>query len=390
MDDAHGRDGPQYQPGTLVDFGRLEQELARLWQPEESGQSVSSGLATRLSVLNLVIYAWDTETSARARNVAERLSSMHPCRAIMFSSVDQIDRHDIIPEVYATCQRDEEGSQAPCIELINIPVLSDTMGHIRSLIEPAVLPGLPVFVWWPGSPPLDDPGVRAVAEVSDRFVVDSLSFASVRRLSVLENLGRGLPACVLTDLNWQRLQPWRELTAQYFDIRNVQWALGHIREVEIEAGQADNEEIPSQTLFFAAWLIHCLSWTVTDVRRVRRDRWFIGVEDRRKQPIRMMIRTRPTTSEYSGHMLSLSMVARDDSGRSSSLSLSHGRRTELIRMHAKSGFDTELHHAVHHSVLTEEALLVHVLETTDRDHVFDETLTHAVGILQKLERPVVE
>jgi glucose-6-phosphate dehydrogenase assembly protein OpcA len=386
MEHAAGRDNHSSTASTIIDIEAVEQRLARLWRPEATARSGATELPTRTSVLNLVIHATDLTTRDRTRAVAEQLSSVHSCRALIFTSVDRLDDRGVAPEIYATCSRDQSRPDAPCIERIDISMLPSMLDHMPSLVDPLIIPGLPIFVWWPGSPPFESHGLKSVASASDRFVLDSMSFRSVEQLGMFARLVEGLPACVPTDLNWERLQPWRELTAQFFDIRHVQWALGCVRDVEIETGQARNGELPSQALLFASWLAHCLEWNVFEARRTRSDRWYIGANDPNGEPVRIMIRTRPSSEQYAGHLLSLSIDARDDDGRTGSLSLSRSSGSALIRMHAKSGLDTALHHSVHNPLLPEAALLIRVLETTTSDHVFEASLRYAAGVIDRLGR----
>lgn len=386
MDNTPERDNARHSTELMVDLDALEKEIARLWHRGRTERNSISELPTRSSVLNLVIYAADADTVQRARHVAEQLSTIHPCRAIVFQGVDHIEQRADEPQIYATCARDEAHPHAPCIERIDIPVPPSMLDHLPSIIEPLVIPGLPTFFWWPGTPPFGRPELTALAGVSHRLVVDSIAFALPGEMQDFYRLQQSLPSCVTTDLNWERLQPWRELTAQFFDIRHVQWALEHVREVEVECGQTEPMELPAQALLFGCWLTHCLGWEVFEARRTRRDRWYIGAVDHNHQAVRIMIRTRPTSPDYAGQLLSLSVLARDDNSRSSSLSLSRSRGTALIRMHAKSGLHTALLHAVHHPLLPEEALLARVLESTSHDYVFEKALRHAAGVIDRVGR----
>lgn len=388
MDGANDRYTNSLDIETALDLQAIEREIAQLWHPDARGDDPIPSLATRSSVLNLVIYAPDNETAERMQAASEHISQIHPCRVILFNHVSGSERVRVAPEIYAICDADGEHSAAPCIERIRIPVTGQMYRQLASLVQPLIIPELPAYLWWPATPSINDPAFVALARSSNLTIIDSLRFEATHDLVKLAELEAQLPArAAIGDLNWQRLQPWRELTAQFFDIRSVQWALGCIREVEIDAGITDNRALPVQALMFTSWLAHCLNWTPFEARRTRDDRWYIGMHDQRGEQVRIIIRTRPDAGSWAGHLLSMSMIARNTSGNASSLSLSRSRESSLIRMRAGSETESTLHHAVYHPRLPDEALLLPFLEEPARDHVFDTSLEKAVETIELFGTP---
>jgi glucose-6-phosphate dehydrogenase assembly protein OpcA len=71
------------------------------------------------------------------------------------------------------------------------------------------------------------------------------------------------PKTALSDLNWGRLTPWRQLLAQFFDLQEFRSYLSGIEQIEIEYAapiQAQRDEIspepanPTAALLLAGWL----------------------------------------------------------------------------------------------------------------------------------------
>lgn len=388
MYDTSDRYTIRFDPETFVDLEALEQHVASSWLPQETGGPDAAGLATRATALNLVTFAPDDATRERIIQAASRMSVIHPCRLILFGATSNRDDHLSLANVYATCERNPDRPDSPCIERMEIPVHVSMLDQLPLVLQPLVIPELPAFLWWPSTPPFTSQGFQALARSLNRTVVDSLSFSSVSGLRQFHEFFQSLPVkCAIGDVNWQRLQPWRELTAQYFDIRHVQWALSCMREIEVEAGGTDGNIVPSQALLLVSWMAHCLGWETFEARRTRNDRWYIGARDQRGQELRILIRTRPTPREYAGQVMSLSINARSTDGKHSSLALNRSRASSLIRMHASNGMDTALDHVAHHPLLSDEALLVPVLESTSRDHIFEASLGYAAEIAEMLERP---
>lgn len=388
MHDTSDRYPVNVDAETFVDLEALEQHVSSRARPEAAGGPGRSGLATRAAALNLISFAPTDETRDRIVQAANRMSTIHPCRLILFTAAKSREEHLSLTNVYAACESGSATADAPSFERMEIPIHSSMLDQLPLVLQPLLIPELPAFLWWPEEPPFDSPGFQALARSLNRIVIDSATFSSVARLHTFSEFMNGLPVkCALGDLNWQRLQPWRELTAQYFDIQHVQWALSCVREVEVEAGRGEGNSLPTQAILYICWLACCLGWEVTGARQTRGDRWYVHARDQRGHDIRIVIRTRPTSQEYADHLTSLSISARDTEGHRSALTLNRSTGSSLIRMYATNEDEPALSHVAHHPLLPDEALLVPVLESTSRDHVFEAALGIAAGILDRFERP---
>src|SRR5437773_1322735 len=126
---------------------------------------------------------------------------------------------------------------------------------------PLLVPDLPVFLWWTGTPPSDGRHVDDLVTLADRLIVDSADFARADlTLPEVARLARFRVG--ITDLNWARLTDWRELIAQFFDVPAWRPFLNGI--TGIRAGFAvdmDGRDIhPSQALLLLGWLASRLAW----------------------------------------------------------------------------------------------------------------------------------
>jgi glucose-6-phosphate dehydrogenase assembly protein OpcA len=371
------------------DLQRIEQEIARLWYPDASSGDPFTSLSVRASALNLVVVAPDSHSADLAQDAAERLSQIHPCRVIIFQQASG-EQTDFRAEIYASCEADGEQSTTPCIERIRIPVYQHLYEQLPSLVQPLIIPELPAFLWWPGKIDLNDPALVAVARAANVTIFDSLHYGSAADLILISEIDGQLPSrTAIADLNWHRLMPWRELTAQFFDIRSVYWALSCIREVEIDVGRASSDALPAQAVMLASWLAHCLGWRPVESRRTRIDGWHISMLDQYRKPVKITIRSRPDQGYWAGHVLALSMNAQNTDGQSGTLNISRSRESSLIRMYARVDQQSTINHAVYHPLLPDEALLVPVLEAITRDHVFESSLEVAVEALEAFGNPEV-
>lgn len=245
----------------------IEHELSRL-RRSRTAHSRELGVAVaRASVLNLVVFA-TRETHARraARTIAD-LAIRHPSRAVVILA----DREHAtgISELALYCRLAGSGAtQQVSYEQILIRARGDADARLASAVIPLLLPDLPVFLWWTGTPPLTATHFDALLTLADRLIVDSADFArpdrTLAEIAAVARNGHGRYG--VTDFNWTRLTPWRDLVAQFFDVPAWRPFLDGITGVRVGfAVDADGREIhPSQALLFAGWLASRLGWLAVD------------------------------------------------------------------------------------------------------------------------------
>jgi glucose-6-phosphate dehydrogenase assembly protein OpcA len=238
----------------------LEHELARLRRAAVAHAMERGQTLARASVLNLVVYS-EREVHARraARTVAD-LALRHPSRAIIL--LGDRGRDGVVASAQLHCHVPQsDGAQPVLYEQILARVRGDFDERVASVVIPLLVPDLPVFLWWTGTPPSDARHLDDLVTLADRFIIDSADFARPdHTLPEVARLARHRVA--ITDLNWARLTHWRELIAQFFDVPAWRPFLEGI--TGIRAGFAvdmDGRDIhPSQALLLLGWISSRLGW----------------------------------------------------------------------------------------------------------------------------------
>lgn len=257
--------------GKLVKIEQVEDELSHLWRMSSDNVRTSQNVNVRTSVLNLIVCVPDVEAAQRASAQIRDLSSTHIARVTIL--ILDSDAPDMV---------------AAWITTRSFPVISDVTRHtfeqitlmangssvrsIESIVQPLVKPDLPVYLWWLNDPPNNAMLFDAISKLSDRIIVDSSSFftpeESIRALSTLV---QNFPESSVSDLNWGRITPWRELVAQFFDVTEYRPHLSNINTIEIEHAaepfaeptrteQGDVSPNSTCALLLAAWLKTRLGW----------------------------------------------------------------------------------------------------------------------------------
>lgn len=245
----------------------LEGELARL-RRSMGAQAKEQGVAiARASVLNLVVFATREAHARRAASTVDELATRHPSRTIVILA----DRHPAEEkaslEMHCHLPR-TAGAQQVSYEQILIRARGDAAARLASAVIPLLLPDLPVFLWWTETPPLDAGHFAELLELADRLIVDSADFArpdeTIPRLHALAQMGHGRYG--VTDFNWTRITPWRELVSQFFDVPAWRPFLDGVTGLRVGfTVDADGREIhPSQALLLIGWLASRLGWSAVE------------------------------------------------------------------------------------------------------------------------------
>ncbi|GAC1425835.1 MAG: glucose-6-phosphate dehydrogenase assembly protein OpcA [Ktedonobacteraceae bacterium] len=257
--------------GKQVPTAQVEDELSHLWRMSSDNVRTSQNVNVRTSVLNLVVCVSDVEAAQLASTLIRDLSSTHIARVTILI----LDSN--APDMVATW-----------ITTRSFPVISDVTRHtfeqitlmvhgsavraIAQIVQPLVKPHLPVYLWWLNDPPNNPALFEAISKLSNRIIVDSSSFITPEEsIRTLSTLAQTFPESGLSDLNWGRITPWRELVAQFFDTAEYRSYLAGIHTIEIEHAAGPFAE-PTRTemgdvspnstcaLLLAGWLEMQLGW----------------------------------------------------------------------------------------------------------------------------------
>src|SRR5260221_13309074 len=121
-----------------------------------------------------------------------------------------------------------------CFDQATMLATGGVLRSISNIVQPLLKPDLPVYLWWLGDPPDNDTIFNSLLQLSDRVIVDSTSFFNPEQdIHPLALLRQAAPDCALSDLNWGRLTPWRQLIIQFFDVTEYRPFLAGVTSIEI-------------------------------------------------------------------------------------------------------------------------------------------------------------
>lgn len=246
-----------------VSVEKIETELDNMWQQANAdAQASGAPAASRNSVLTLVIYAQGAKEARRLVGVIESLGSMHPSRAIVLDPESSSDGDPLVAYI-ATHTFESRGVVSHAEEIL-LRARSSAVDHLPGLVLPLIVSGLPSYLWWTREPPWRSTSFEAMVDGFDRLVIDTSDMDhSAGSLVALDDLMyRKKSSVAISDLNWTRQAPWRDLVAQFFDGPTERAYLAGIDRVTIEyaAGNEADEPNVAGAYLFAGWLASRLGW----------------------------------------------------------------------------------------------------------------------------------
>jgi glucose-6-phosphate dehydrogenase assembly protein OpcA len=207
----------------------------------------------RLSVLNIVAVCNDPSLVEAAVETVVTVSERHPARAIVIHA--DHDRPTFI-ESDISLRQSPVGSY---IELVRLDVGGEPALHLTSIVQPLLIPDIPVHLWIVGSPPLDQAFRPDAVSVVDLIILDTAAYpdahGTLQRIrEEIETYGGGL--CI-GDIAWERLRPWRDALAHAFAGPAMRAWLHRIHGVDVVSA---GTSAPFQALLLTGWLASRLHW----------------------------------------------------------------------------------------------------------------------------------
>lgn len=263
--------------GKPIPMEHTEQELALLWKISADNMRMGQNTNVRTSILNLIISAPDVESAQHASKVLRDLSSLHLARVTILI----LDTSDDAPTSVSTwvtlrCFSVISDLMRHCFEQTTVLATGSAVRSIANIAHPLLKPELPVYLWWLGDPPADNTIFSSLVALSNRVMVNSTSFFHPEQdIYTLASLLQASPDCALSDLNWSRLTPWRQLVAQFFDVAAYRPYLTGVNSIEIVHAVAplatpmrtesgDVSPNPARALLLAGWLKSSLGLTLAE------------------------------------------------------------------------------------------------------------------------------
>jgi glucose-6-phosphate dehydrogenase assembly protein OpcA len=216
---------------ALGSIAEIDRELARLRVDAETGQPCQ-----RTSVMSHI--AWvPTEWVEAAEDVLAGLAERHPSRTIVL--VPDCEAGDALQaDVEVETFPSGEGRQI-AVETIRLRLCGSRASAPASIVQPLLLPDLPVFLRWRGLPPFGETEFEQLVDVVDRLIVDSTEWPGLPE--PYAQLADVFDRVVVSDIAWARTSRWRPQLASLWP------GIGGVKRIKVTGTRA-------QACLLAGWL----------------------------------------------------------------------------------------------------------------------------------------
>jgi glucose-6-phosphate dehydrogenase assembly protein OpcA len=231
---------------ALGSIAEIEHELGAQ-RMAESGQPMQ-----RTSVMTHV--AWVPEQWVEAaEDVLAGLAERHPSRTIVL--VPEPDEEDGLEASVEVDCYPVGADRKVSMETIRLKLCGQRSQAPASLVEPLLLPDLPVFLRWRGLPPWGEQPFEQLLDTVDRLIVDSTEWPGLP--APYERLAEIFDRVAVSDIAWARTSRWRSQLASLWpgiaDVSRIKvigteaqahllagWLRSRLdRQVELEHDEAD-------------------------------------------------------------------------------------------------------------------------------------------------------
>ncbi|MDX8431625.1 MAG: glucose-6-phosphate dehydrogenase assembly protein OpcA [Candidatus Algichlamydia australiensis] len=246
----------------VVAPSEIENELTRIWD------SLQGTNKMRACLFNLIIVSEKNRREEYIKDVAKKVIEKFPSR-IIFVEFDPEDQTEKLQTSVSVLTANEGECSIVC-DLIRIEVSRSRKERIPFLILPHILPDLPVYLVRGDDPTKEDPICLELEHISSRIIFDSetsenLPFFAKTLLSHHEEFDADV-----ADLNWARLEGWRNLLAATFHTQEKLEMLKRSNSIHIHYNCYETDcfsHNKTQGVYLQAWLAHQLEWKFVKVAK---------------------------------------------------------------------------------------------------------------------------
>ena len=213
---------------------------------------------------NFIVFTEDPDDEAMINETIPQYVVKHPCRVILIMAKPRHSESKLGLEVHSHVYRGASGRSATC-DQFTIRASGSGVKESAGAVQSLLVPDLPINLWWRGIFLNQMPLVDQMLTFADRFIYDGTLWTNLHYTvrQVADCIERYQSKVGFTNFNWARLRPWRDCTADFFDLGlfpDDVWKINRAR-IEFMSIPGNEEGFQYRSLLYLAWLAVQLEWT---------------------------------------------------------------------------------------------------------------------------------
>ena len=243
----------------IVNPSQIESELVHIWE------SLDKTNKMRACLFNLIVFNQLSSRTDYIRNIVQKIIDTFPCR-VLFVSHDNDPSKSYLKTAVSVMAA--QGKSSTVCDDIDIGVAGSDWERVPYVILPHIVPDLPVYLLWAEDPSETHPLFQPLAKLATRIIFDSESADSLFGFAQSLLTFKEQKGLDIADLNWARLEGWRDLLASTFDSKERLGDLHDVKEIFITYNARETEffcHLKIQAMYMLALLSARLGWRFQSV-----------------------------------------------------------------------------------------------------------------------------
>ncbi len=241
----------------IVQPDKIQAELNNLWSILENKNKV------RASLFNLIFYSKKSLRDEYIRKIAQKIIEKFPAR-IFFISSDVDSKEDKLTTSVSIMSAEHGEFDITC-DFIEIATTSASEHQVPFIIMPHIMADLPIFLLWAEDPSLPSLLREELEKIATRLIFDSETAKDLNEFAKAILAIRARSHCEIADLNWARLESWRDLITTVFREESQWKKLKKVRTIHLSYNAQETLffcHTRIQSIYLQAWLASRLHWTL--------------------------------------------------------------------------------------------------------------------------------
>lgn len=242
----------------IVPPSNIQKELNTLWDGLENKNKM------RASLFNLIFYSKKSPRDEYIRKITQKIIEKFPARIFFITSEDTDEKSPVKTAI--SIMSAEQGEYDITCDFIEVSTTKASELDVPFIILPHIIPDLPIFVVWAEDPSNASPLREQLEQIATRFIFDSETAQDLQKFASSILSIKEKSHCEIADLNWARLESWRDLLVAVFSDDILVGKLKKIHRLKIEYNAQQTPffcHTKIQSIYLQAWLSCRLGWKVS-------------------------------------------------------------------------------------------------------------------------------
>ncbi|MEM7174315.1 MAG: glucose-6-phosphate dehydrogenase assembly protein OpcA [Chlamydiota bacterium] len=244
----------------LVSPAEIETKLAYIWDSFQGTNKM------RACLFNLIIYTQQGARTTYFSTIAQKVIEKFPSRILFITYNDKATDRELKTAV--SVMTAEAGTSVIACDLIEVAVSAHNQLQVPFVILPHILPDLPIYVVYADDPTAKNPIAKELEVLANRVIFDSESSPDLTAFARTVTEKHHREQIDVADLNWARIEGWRQLFANVFKAPDELDLLRQAVKIEIDFNAYTTAALcqtKTQSIYLQSWLANRLGWNLNGV-----------------------------------------------------------------------------------------------------------------------------